>query len=69
MATGVVEMMLLQNIVPVMEKNRFAELIGMDIGIVNGWIEKGHLETVKFGRYRLINLLALSQVCMNGGSE
>jgi len=47
--------------VPVMAVERFAELIGLDIGVVRGWIDKGYLPTLKIGRYRLVNVAALSR--------
>lgn len=47
--------------VPVMERERFAALVGVEPGVVSGWIERGHVPTLKIGRYRLINLVALTR--------
>ena len=63
-STEEVRMFLTQSIVPVMEKNRFSELVGIEIGVVNGWIDKGYLGTIKIGKHRLVNLLALSHACL-----
>jgi len=48
---------------PVLSRARFAELIGVDEGVVLGWVNKGYLSTVKLGKYSLINLEALRQSC------
>ena len=47
--------------IPVMERERFATLVGIDLGVVNGWIDRGYVPTVKIGRHRLINLAALTR--------
>ena len=47
--------------VPVMERERIAALVGVESGVVSGCIERGHVPTVKIGRYRLINLVALTR--------
>ncbi len=49
--------------VPVMAKGRFAEMVGLSQGTVQGMIEKGHLPSIKIGRHRLINLVALNKAC------
>ena len=48
---------------PVLSRTRFAELIGVDEGVVLGWVNKGYLSTVRLGKYSLINLEALRQSC------
>lgn len=45
---------------PMCTKERFAELTGLEVGVVRGLIEKGHLPSVKVGKYRLINMALLS---------
>ncbi len=50
--------------VPLMAKERFSELTGVPEGVVQGWIEKGHIATIKIGRHRLINIAVLTQECM-----
>lgn len=49
--------------VPLMTRERFASLTGLDDGVLRGMINKGYLPTLKVGRYRLINLIALSRQC------
>lgn len=53
-----------QAFVPVMERSRFAELVGVDVGVVTGWIDKGHLPTIKIGKYRLVNIALLVKECL-----
>lgn len=47
--------------VPVMASERFAELVGVSVDVVRGWIDKGYIPTVKIGRYRLINVAVLTR--------
>ncbi|MCW8965141.1 MAG: DNA-binding protein [Candidatus Pacearchaeota archaeon] len=44
-----------------MEKNKFAELVGLSPDVIRGWIDKDLLPTYKIGRHRLINLALLQQ--------
>ena len=46
--------------VPVMEKERFAELSGLSVDTVRGMIERDQIPTVKIGKRRLINVLKMS---------
>lgn len=56
-------------LVPVMSRQRFAELAGVEDGVVRGWIERGQIPTVKVGRHRLINIALLHDECMCAGGE
>jgi len=47
--------------VPVMAPDRFAELVGVPVGVVQGWIDKGYVPTSKIGRWRLINIAILTR--------
>lgn len=49
--------------IPFMTQERFSALSGLDGGVLRGMISKGYLPTIKIGRYRLINLVALSRQC------
>lgn len=49
--------------VPLMTRERFGELSGLDDGVLRGMIDKGYLPTIKVGRYRLINLVLLWERC------
>lgn len=47
--------------VPLMERARFAELVGVSEFVVQGWIVRGYLPVFSIGKYNLINLVALNQ--------
>lgn len=49
--------------VPVMHQERFAELVGVSIGTVNGWVDKGHVPSIVIGRHRLVNIALLTKDC------
>lgn len=46
--------------VPFMHPDKFAEQIGLSKGVVGGWIDQGYVPTIKVGKYRMINLIALT---------
>ncbi len=50
--------------VPVMEREKFSELVGVDLGVINGWIDRGYLPSIKMGKHRLVNLALLTKECM-----
>lgn len=50
--------------VPVMHREKFAELVGVSVDVVNGWINRGYLPTFEVGKYRLVNLALLSKLAM-----
>ena len=37
---------------PVISRSRFAELIGIEEGVVQGWISKGYIPTYSVGKYQ-----------------
>ncbi|MBW3567888.1 MAG: hypothetical protein KY410_08035 [Proteobacteria bacterium] len=49
---------------PVMTKEKFAQHSGLAEGVIQGMIEKGHLPSIKIGRYRLVNLARLAEDCV-----
>jgi len=51
--------------VPVMTRERFAELSGLGPDVVRGMMDRGHLPTLKVGRHRLVNVSALSVSCLD----
>lgn len=55
--------------VPVMEREKFSNLIGVDLGVVNGWIDRGYLPTIKIGKHRLVNLALLTKECLEKEGE
>ncbi|MDP3332639.1 MAG: hypothetical protein Q8S55_11755 [Methylococcaceae bacterium] len=50
--------------VPVMHPDKFADLIGLSAGVVGGWIDLGYVPTLKIGKYRMINLAAMTNSAM-----
>ena len=48
---------------PVLTKERFAELSGLEVGVVRGMLDRGYLPSVKLGRHRLVNLAILLLRC------
>lgn len=47
--------------VPAITQLRYAELTGLTIDVVRGQVSRGHLPTLKQGRYRLVNIFVLFQ--------
>lgn len=54
--------------VPVMTKERFAELVGVEVGVVRGMLDRGYLPAIKIGRHRFVNVALLQKQCL-GDSE
>lgn len=50
--------------VPLMHWRRFAEMVGLEEGVVRGLCDKGYLPVVNQGKYRFINLALLTQRCL-----
>ena len=50
--------------VPVMTKERFAELVGVEVGVIRGMLDRGYLPTKKIGRHRFVNVAALQVDCL-----
>lgn len=48
-----------------MHRDRFAELVGVSVDVVNGWINRGYLPTYEVGKYRLINLALLNKLALD----
>ncbi|MGQ0333105.1 DNA-binding protein [Halomonas elongata] len=51
--------------VPLMTLERFAELSGLEQGVVYGHVRRGYLPAVKMGKYRLINIALLQAQCLS----
>ncbi len=56
-------------VTPVMTKERFAELVGVEVGVVRGMLDRGYLPMVKIGRHRLVNVAALQARCLAEDAE
>jgi len=50
---------------PVITRLRFAEMIGVPEGVVQGWIAKGYIPTYSVGKYTLINLALLNRLALD----
>lgn len=50
---------------PLIDRERFAELIGMPIGVVNSWIARGYIPVYEIGKYRLVNLALLQKMALD----
>ncbi len=51
--------------VPLMHKEKFAELVGVSYGVVDGWCERGYIPTRIVGKHKLVNLALLNQECID----
>lgn len=49
---------------PVASRERFAEMTGLPIGVIIGFVNKGYLPTVQIGKYSLINVELLRKRCL-----
>lgn len=54
---------------PVMPWREFADWVRMDAEVVDNWVKRGYLPTVKIGRYRMVNVAQLVQSLLNEESE
>lgn len=68
-APGVVGQFLSEQVItmtlPVISRSRFAEMIGIEEGVVQGWISKGYIPTYSVGKYTLINLALLNRMALD----
>lgn len=44
---------------PVVDRHRFAEMVGVSVGVVEGWINRGQIPVRRIGRRVLVDLVAL----------
>lgn len=49
---------------PVITRERFAELTGVSEGVLQGWIARGYIPVIEFGKYRLVNLALLHHMAL-----
>ena len=52
--------------IPIMEKKRFAELTGFSEGVIDGWIDRLLIPSLKIGKHRVVNLALVSKSCLEG---
>jgi hypothetical protein len=50
---------------PLISRERFAELSGIPDGVLKGWIGKGYIPVYHVGKYCLVNLALLNQMALN----
>lgn len=49
--------------VPLVTRERFAEMVGLPLGVITGWCNKGLVPCVSIGKYSLINVALLASRC------
>jgi hypothetical protein len=49
---------------PVVTRERFAEMVGLPLGVVIGWCNKGLIPTLTIGKYSLISVELLRKRCL-----
>lgn len=42
--------------VPYMCRERYAELVGVTVGVVDGWAQRGYIPMVRVGKHALVNV-------------
>ena len=47
--------------VPTLTIEKYAHSIGVSSDVVDGWIKRGYIPTVKIGRRRLVNIAAMTR--------
>ncbi|MCF6190355.1 MAG: helix-turn-helix domain-containing protein [Cocleimonas sp.] len=47
--------------VPVLTIDKFAKAIGVTRRVVTNWIDQGHIDTLKIGKRRVINIAAMTK--------
>lgn len=46
-------------------RQKFADMIGLPVGVVNAWADRGYLPLYPLGRYSLVNLSLLHKQCLD----
>jgi len=63
-----IRQVLLMPHVQVMHREKFAELVGVTPGVVDGWVDRGQVDSIVIGKHRLINMVKLTQRCLEEAS-
>ncbi|WP_353979474.1 DNA-binding protein [Salinicola endophyticus] len=53
-------------LVPLMTKERFADLSGLSLDTIEGHLRRGYLPSYKLGRHRMINIALLQAELLEG---
>ncbi|MBP9528211.1 MAG: hypothetical protein KBE71_07640 [Laribacter sp.] len=48
---------------PLVTRQKFSELVGLPVGVVNAQCDKGYWPTVRVGKYSLVNLALIQKAC------
>lgn len=51
--------------VPLMSRESFARAIGIPVGVLIGWCDRGYIPTIAIGKYSLINVELIRKQCAN----
>ena len=49
---------------PLLSRQRFADLIGLPVGVIEKQCERGYWPTVRVGHYSLINVASIQRACL-----
>lgn len=49
---------------PLVTRERFAELVGLPVGVIVGWCNKGLIPTMTIGKYSLVSVELLRKRCL-----
>jgi hypothetical protein len=49
---------------PLVTRERFADMVGLPVGVITGWCNKGLVPTKTIGKYSLISLDLLRKQCL-----
>lgn len=55
--------------IPIMHWRKFAEVVGLDEGVLRGMCEKDYIPSIVLGKHRFINLVKLTQLCLEKGGN
>jgi predicted site-specific integrase-resolvase len=47
-----------------MNRELFAQQVGVSVDVVTGWINKGYIPCMEVGKYRLVNLALLNKMAL-----
>jgi hypothetical protein len=50
---------------PLVTRERFADMVGLPVGVVIGFVNKGYIPTVAIGKYSLVNIELLRKRCLD----
>lgn len=50
---------------PLVTRERFAEMVGLPVGVIVGWCNKGLIPTMTIGKYSLVSIELLRKRCLD----